>query len=96
MHAGRVVARNIRRIRVQKGLSQEALAAEAEIDRTYVSQLERELKNPTVSLLEKVAGALSCDIRDLFDPELVARPPKAMPGGRRPQNNSRAGEPKLK
>jgi transcriptional regulator with XRE-family HTH domain len=85
MDAGRVVARNIRRIRVQQGLSQEALAVEAGIDRTYVSQLERELKNPTVSILEKIASALACDIRELFDASTVARPAKPLPSGRRPR-----------
>jgi transcriptional regulator with XRE-family HTH domain len=96
MNAGRVVARNIRRMRVLNGLPQEALADEAQIDRTYVSQLERELKNPTVSLLEKVASALGCDIRDFFDPEAVARPPKALPGGRRPKNKGGVGSPMYK
>jgi len=83
MNTGRVVARNIRRIRVQQGLSQEGLAVEAGIDRTYVSQLERELKNPTVSVLDKIAAALACDIRDFFDAPAVARPSKPLPSGRR-------------
>jgi transcriptional regulator with XRE-family HTH domain len=92
MNAGRVVARNIRRLRVRQGLSQEGLAAEASIDRTYVSQLERELKNPTVSILEKVAAALGCDIRDLFDVDSVVRPSKPLPSGRWPKNgNPRRG-----
>lgn len=83
MDAGRIVSRNIRRIRVERGLSQEGLAAEADIDRTYVSQLERELKNPTVALLEKVAKALGCDIRDFFDAGPVGRPSRPLPSGRR-------------
>ncbi len=41
MKAGALVARNIRRLRVARGLSQEALAVDAEIDRTYVSRLKR-------------------------------------------------------
>ena len=48
MKAGALVARNIRRLRVAKGLSQEVLAVDAEIDRTYVSRLERGLENPTM------------------------------------------------
>jgi transcriptional regulator with XRE-family HTH domain len=91
MDAGQVVARNIRRLRVLKGLSQEALAAEAEIDRTYISQLERELKNPTVSMLEKVAGALGCDIRDFFDAGAVPRPTKPLPSGRHPKLPKKRG-----
>lgn len=49
-----------------RGLSQEALAVEAEIDRTYVSRLERNLENPTVLVLERLAEALKCKIADLF------------------------------
>jgi transcriptional regulator with XRE-family HTH domain len=66
MDARTLVARNIRRIRVARGLSQEALAVDAEIDRTYVSRLERNLENPTVLVLERLAGALKCKIADLF------------------------------
>jgi transcriptional regulator with XRE-family HTH domain len=54
-----IVARNIRRLRLEGGLSQEALAVDAGIDRTYVSRLERGLENPTISVLEKLARALS-------------------------------------
>ena len=96
MQASRVVARNIRRIRVRRGLSQEGLAAEAGIDRTYVSQLERELKNPTVSLLEKIAGALTCDIREFFDPANVAKPQGPLPSGRRPKQRVAARGGRLK
>src|SRR4051795_12326356 len=61
-----IVARNIRRLRLERGLSQEALAVNAGIDRTYVSRLERGLENPTVAVLEKLAGALSSNIEELF------------------------------
>jgi transcriptional regulator with XRE-family HTH domain len=66
MKAGALVARNIRRLRVDRELSQEMLAFEAGIDRTYVSRLERGMENPTVAVLEKLAGALSSDIEELF------------------------------
>jgi transcriptional regulator with XRE-family HTH domain len=61
-----LVARNIRRLRVACELSQEMLAVDAGIDRTYVSRLERGLENPTVAVLEKLARALSSNIEDLF------------------------------
>lgn len=66
MNARALVARNIRRLRVMRGISQEALAVDAQIDRTYVSRLERGLENPTVAVLEQLATALSCRIADLF------------------------------
>ncbi|UGY22911.1 helix-turn-helix domain-containing protein [Bradyrhizobium septentrionale] len=58
MNAGALVARNIRRLRVARGLSQEVLAVDAEIDRTYVSRLERGLENPTVAVLERLAKGI--------------------------------------
>jgi transcriptional regulator with XRE-family HTH domain len=66
MKAGAAVARNIRRLRVARKLSQEMLAVDAGIDRTYVSRLERGLENPTVAVLEKLARALSSTIEELF------------------------------
>jgi len=39
---------------------------DAEIDRTYVSRLERGLENPTVAVLERLAKALSANIEELF------------------------------
>ena len=86
MKAKQVVARNIRRLRVQLRLSQENLATDAGIDRTYVSRLERELENPTVAVLEKLSLALGCDIRELFDPARVGRPVRPLPSGRRPRS----------
>jgi transcriptional regulator with XRE-family HTH domain len=73
MKAQIVVARNIRRLRVGKGISQEALAVDAGIDRTYVSRLERGLENPTVAVLERLAGALNCEAADLLDKAKVSK-----------------------
>ena len=59
MELREVFAQNLRHIRRQRGLSQEALAAEAGIDRTYVSALERGLYSASVDMIEKLAGVLS-------------------------------------
>ena len=84
MRAGALVARNIRRLRVAKGLSQEVLAVDAEIDRTYVSRLERGLENPTVAVLERLAKALSASIDELFRIPRSGEPaPRPLKGGRR-------------
>lgn len=80
MNARAMVARNIRRIRVARGLSQEALAVDAEIDRTYVSRLERNLENPTVLVLERLAKALGCSIVDLFAPVGTGKVETLRPG----------------
>src|SRR5262245_53254418 len=66
MDGRKLAAWNLRRIRVARGLSQEALAAEAGVDRTYVGRLERGIENPTVGILDKLANALSVPISELF------------------------------
>jgi transcriptional regulator with XRE-family HTH domain len=86
MRAQALVARNLRRLRVERNLSQEALAADAGIDRTYVSRLERGLENPTVALLEQLSDALSTTIVEFFVvPAPGEPPPKPLRGGRRPK-----------
>ena len=84
MRAGALVARNLRRLRVEKGLSQEALAIDAGIDRTYVSRLERGLENPTVAVLEKLAKAVNSSIAEFFvQPARGEQPPRPLRGGRK-------------
>ena len=78
------VAWNLRRIRVAQDLSQESLAVDAGVDRTYVGKLERGLENPTVGLLYRLAAALSVDVADFFvKPRPNDTPPKPLKGGRR-------------
>ncbi|MEL7029061.1 MAG: helix-turn-helix transcriptional regulator [Pseudomonadota bacterium] len=52
------LAKNIRLARAEQGLSQEELADLAGIDRTYVSGIERGLRNPTITVVAKFAEAL--------------------------------------
>src|SRR6266404_5770324 len=54
-----IVARNLRRLRRSRGLSQEELADRAGINRNYVGMLEREENSATVDMLEKLADVLS-------------------------------------
>jgi transcriptional regulator with XRE-family HTH domain len=69
------------------GFSQEVLAVDAGIDRTYVSRLERGLENPTVAVLERLAKALSANIEELFKVPRPAQPaPRPLKGGRRPKS----------
>jgi len=58
MKLRQIVARNLRVLRKQKGLSQEELAFQAEINRNYVGQIEREEKSPTIDVVEKLCGSL--------------------------------------
>ncbi len=87
MNAQEIFARNLRKIRVQLGTSQENLAVDAQIDRTYVSRLERGIENPTIAIIERLANALGVSISELFiKPPSGERPPKPLKGGRRSRN----------
>jgi len=56
-----LVGLNIRRLRKEKGWSQEDLAFETGLHRTYISGVERGVRNPTVVILDKIAGKLEVD-----------------------------------
>jgi len=76
------VAWNLRRIRTERGLSQEALALNANVDRSYVGRLERGEENPTIAILDRLAKVLG-----VAAGELLAKPhgakPRTLPGGRK-------------
>lgn len=59
-------ARNLRALRKVRRLSQEDLASEAELHRTYIGSVERAERNISVDSMERLAAALSVDIVDLL------------------------------
>lgn len=67
MEWGRIVGANVRRIRVERGLTQEQLAHDAGIDLTYLGGIERGRRNPSVEVLGRIAKALRSHPRNLFD-----------------------------
>ena len=71
MDIRRRVGLNLRKIRESQGLSQENLAFECGIHRTYISGVERGIRNPTIVVLAKIAKAL-----DVSPAELLAGPAK--------------------
>ena len=86
MNARDLVAWNVRQLRVLRGMSSEALAAAAEVDRAYVSRIERAVANPTIEILERLAGVLGIEMAELFAvPESHQERPAPLPGGRRPR-----------
>lgn len=64
------LARNIIARRKELNMSQEKLALQAGVDRTYVSQLERGIANPSISILCRIAEILQCNMQDLVSDEL--------------------------
>ncbi|TCO07350.1 DNA-binding XRE family transcriptional regulator [Camelimonas lactis] len=84
MEAQQLVAWNLRRLRVAKGVSQDDLALSAEIERAYVGYLERGKRNPTVVTLEKLSNALGIHISELFtEPEGDVAPITPLRAGRK-------------
>lgn len=53
-----LLGQNVRRFRVERGLSQEELAFRAGMKRSYLSDMERGTRNPSVRALERIAAAL--------------------------------------
>lgn len=66
MRIREVLALNLRRHRHAAGLSQEELAHRAELDRTYVSALERCVYAATVDVVDRLAGVLGVEAADLL------------------------------
>lgn len=61
------LGRNVRRLREAKGWSQERYAFEAEVHRTYISEIERAKRNPTATIIEKLAKPLGIAPGRLLD-----------------------------
>ena len=64
------LGKKIRKIRKEKGISQEELADKAKIHRTYMGKIERGESNPPIYTIFKVSKALSVHVYELFKPPL--------------------------
>ena len=70
------ISEALKRYRAMKGLSQEDLATRAGVNRTFVSQIEREQKNVSIDSLRRLANALECEVHDLLGSADPAAPKK--------------------
>lgn len=83
MKARAIFAMNLRRLRLERGVSQERLAHDAEIDRAYVSELERKRGNATLDLVGRLAETLDVPLTEFFrSSRLGEKQPKALKTGR--------------
>jgi transcriptional regulator with XRE-family HTH domain len=89
MESRRLIAHNLKQIRLERRKSQESLALDAGVDRTYLSDLERGVGNPSVDILDRLAKELAVKTVEFFS-ELSSNPkPKALPRGRRAKAKKR-------
>ncbi|EAO4574714.1 helix-turn-helix transcriptional regulator [Salmonella enterica] len=58
---------HLKELRLQAGLSQEAFADKCGLDRTYVSGIERGVRNPTLEVISILAAGLEIEIGKLFE-----------------------------
>jgi transcriptional regulator with XRE-family HTH domain len=64
------IGNKLKAFRIERRLSQETLAHLADIDRTYVHDIEKGTRNISIVVLEKLANALNIPIKDFFDDNL--------------------------
>jgi transcriptional regulator with XRE-family HTH domain len=62
----KIVGKNVRKIRQERGMTQEKLAFEAEIDLTYVGGIERGKRNPSLLVMARIAKSLSVPLTNLL------------------------------
>lgn len=58
--------KNLKRLRLKKGISQESLALSADIDRTYIPSIEKGERNVSITIVEKLSNALNVNISEFF------------------------------
>ena len=57
----------LKELRLEKGLSQESLANQSYIDRTYISDIEKGERNISLKIIEQLSGALQISLSELFN-----------------------------
>lgn len=67
MRGRELVGLNLRRLRVERDISQERLAFDSGVDRSYLGGVERGEENPTVDILDRLATILAVPIASLFE-----------------------------
>ena len=65
--AAKLLALNVKRTRKRRGLTQDDLAAHLDVEQSAISLIENARANPSLLLLDAMAKALGCRMKDLFD-----------------------------
>lgn len=72
-HAAKLLAANVRRLRKERGWTQDDLAAEAKVEQGAISLIENARANPTLLVIEDIARALTVRFVELFDDRRIRR-----------------------
>ena len=88
MRGRELVGFNLRRLRVERDISQERLAFDSGVDRSYLGGMERGEENPTVDILDRLAASLAVPLASLFaDENGNVALPTGLKRGRKPRLN---------
>jgi transcriptional regulator with XRE-family HTH domain len=66
LESKKLLAENLKKLRRSRGLAQEKLALEAQVDRTVVSKIERQIANPSLDILVRLAYVLDVTVCDIL------------------------------
>ena len=69
------LGKNLKTLRIAAGKSQEELAVDAEVDRTYISSIERGIANPSLLAIAQICYALDASLVDLLGPLKITSKP---------------------
>jgi transcriptional regulator with XRE-family HTH domain len=65
--------KKVNQLRVQKGISIEHLANISNVDRNYISDIEKGKRNVSIEIMEKIIGAFTTDITTFFNDEIFKK-----------------------
>ena len=61
-----VLSANLKTLRLERGIAQERLGLESGVDRTLISKIERQIANPSIEILSKIAAYLGVSVVELL------------------------------
>lgn len=68
MRLAEIFGANVRRVRLQRGMTLETLATEADLAYSYMGGIERGQRNPSLGVMERIAGVLESELHTLLRP----------------------------
>ncbi len=68
MRLAEIFGANVRRVRLQRGMTLETLATEADLAYSYMGGIERGQRNPSLGVMERIAGVLENELHTLLRP----------------------------